>query len=134
MTRKQARELVMKILYEMEIKDEFSTSILEAYSSYKDDSEYSYISSSILSVIKNITFIDELITKNLKGWDKLRISKVDLSILRNSINEIFFMEDIPTSVSINEAVDLAKKYSYEDSYRFVNGLLGAIVKEKSDDF
>ena len=124
----------MKILYEMEIKDEFSTSILEAYSSYKDDSEYSYISSSILSVIKNITFIDELITKNLKGWDKLRISKVDLSILRNSINEIFFMEDIPTSVSINEAVDLAKKYSYEDSYRFVNGLLGAIVKEKSDDF
>lgn len=98
----------MKILYEMEIKDEFSTSILEAYSSYKDDSEYSYISSSILSVIKNITFIDELITKNLKGWDKLRISKVDLSILRNSINEIFFMDDIPTSVSINEAVDLAK--------------------------
>ncbi|MEB3429591.1 transcription antitermination factor NusB [Citroniella saccharovorans] len=134
MTRKQARELVMKILYEMEIKDEFSTSILEAYSSYKDDSEYSYISSSILSVIKNITFIDELITKNLKGWDKLRISKVDLSILRNSINEIFFMDDIPTSVSINEAVDLAKKYSYEDSYRFVNGLLGTIVKEKSDDF
>lgn len=124
----------MKILYEMEIKDEFSTSILEAYSSYKDDSEYSYISSSILSVIKNITFIDELITKNLKGWDKLRISKVDLSILRNSINEIFFMDDIPTSVSINEAVDLAKKYSYEDSYRFVNGLLGTIVKEKSDDF
>jgi transcription antitermination protein NusB len=67
-----------------------------------------------------------------KGWKINRISKVDLSILRLSIYEISFMDDIPFNVSVNEAVELAKKYSGEDSGSFINGILGKVTKAQAE--
>ena len=74
--------------------------------------------------------IDERIAANLKsGWKISRISKVSLALMRVAVYEMLFMDDIPVSVSINEAVELSKKYTVEEDTAFINGVLGAISKE-----
>lgn len=73
--------------------------------------------------------IDEKIASNLKsGWKLNRISKVSFAIMRVAIYEMMYLEDIPVSVSINEAVELSKKYAAEDDTAFINGVLGAVAK------
>lgn len=72
--------------------------------------------------------LDELIEKYSKGWRVKRLPKVNLAILRLAAYEILFVDDVPESVAINEAVELAKKYSGESDYSFINGVLGALVK------
>ena len=77
----------------------------------------------------NTVTIDERISANLKeGWKITRISKVSLALLRLAIYEMLYEKDIPVSVSINEAVELSKKYTTEDDAAFVNGVLGAVAK------
>ena len=74
--------------------------------------------------------IDEKITDHLKsGWKLSRISKISLAILRLAVYEMLYVEDVPVSVSINEAVELSKKYTVKDDTSFINGVLGAIAKE-----
>ena len=73
--------------------------------------------------------LDEAVEKNSTGWKKERISPVSMAILRLACYEIMFMEDIPARVSINEAVELAKKYDDEKSYSFVNGVLNAVATQ-----
>ena len=80
-------------------------------------------------VLCNAEQIDELISANLrKGWKLNRISRVSLAVMRLAIFEMLYVEDVPVSVSINEAVELSKKYSAPDESAFVNGVLGAIAK------
>ncbi|WP_316607457.1 transcription antitermination factor NusB [uncultured Ruminococcus sp.] len=80
------------------------------------------------TMANNVT-IDERISANLKeGWKITRISKVSLALLRLAIYEMLYEKDIPVSVSINEAVELSKKYTTEDDAAFVNGVLGAVAK------
>lgn len=80
-------------------------------------------------ILANSQQIDELISANLKkGWKLNRISKVSLAVMRLAIFEMLFVEDVPVSVSINEAVEIAKKYSVPDDSSFVNGVLGAVAK------
>ena len=88
-----------------------------------------YIKTVFGGVYENLKEIDSLIESNLSGWKLDRISKVSLAVLRLAIYEIKFMEDIPVSATINEAVELAKKYAAENEYSFVNGVLSSIVKE-----
>ena len=77
----------------------------------------------------NIEAVDERISANLKqGWKISRISKVSLAVLRLALYEMMYDDSIPVSVSINEAIELAKKYSVEDDASFVNGVLGAVAK------
>ena len=73
--------------------------------------------------------IDDMISKNLKGWAKERISKIDLAILRLAIYEICFSQEIPPGVAVNEAVELAKEFSTEEAPAFINGVLGSIIKK-----
>ncbi len=74
--------------------------------------------------------LDTLIEQNAVGWRLSRIGKVDLSILRLAIYEMLCREDVPESVAINEAVELAKKYSEPKSKQFINGILGSISRSK----
>lgn len=128
MSRRAAREIAMKLLYQLEIqKDDREAQInavLDENSFMENDRKY------LLDVVEGVhaqkMFLDELIEKHAKGWKLNRISKVDLSILRLSIYEISFRQDIPFTVSINEAVELAKKYSGEEAGAFVNGVLSKI--------
>ena len=83
----------------------------------------------LLTAWKKVEEIDAVIEKNSKGWKIGRISKVSLAVLRLAICEILYMEDIPAGVSINEAVELCKKYAANDEPSFVNGILGTVAKE-----
>ena len=70
-----------------------------------------------------------MISKNLKaGWKINRISKVSLALLRLAVYEMLYRDDVPVSVSINEAVELSKKYTVKDDTSFINGVLGAVAK------
>ena len=81
-------------------------------------------------VAEHQDIIDQKIAHNLKsGWKISRISKVSLAILRVAVYEMLYLDDIPVSVSINEAVELSKKYSIPDDTSFINGVLGAVAKE-----
>ena len=72
---------------------------------------------------------DKMIIKRLKNWELRRIAVIDKVILRLALAEILYFEDIPPEVSINEAIELAKKYSTEKSSKFINGILDAIYRE-----
>lgn len=87
-----------------------------------------YAKSIALGVEEKKENLDGLIEKYSKGWKVKRLPKVNLAILRLAAYEILFVDDVPESVAINEAVELAKKYSGESDYSFINGVLGALVK------
>ena len=89
-----------------------------------------YARSIALGVEEKKENLDGLIEKYSKGWKVKRLPKVNLAILRLAAYEILFVDDVPESVAINEAVELAKKYSGESDYSFINGVLGALVKSE----
>lgn len=130
MSRRTSRDTTMKLLYQLEIQKEnreeqIAATLEEKPLEYKDEI---YIIDVVKGVFDNLEYIDTIIINQLKGWKINRISKVDLSILRLSIFEIYFREDIPFNVSVNEAVELAKKYSNVDSGSFINGILSKLHK------
>lgn len=82
-----------------------------------------------LGVIEHLEAIDATIQQNAQNWDFKRIAKVDLAILRLAIHELLHRNDIPPVVSINEAIDLSKEFSADDSKRFINGILDKICSK-----
>lgn len=93
------------------------------------DNDKQYLESTITAFENNKEQIDSLISNNLKGWTFDRLSKVDLALLRLALAEIKYL-DTPPKVAINEAVEMAKLYSEEKSYKFINGLLANVIKTK----
>ncbi len=133
MNRTDMRDNAFKLIYSLEIqKAENIQEQIDLYfesNNIKDEEAKKYITDAILGIQKNQQEILNDIEKNLKEeWKLNRISKMDLSILKLAIYEIKF-SDIPYKVSINEAVELAKKYGEDKSKNFVNGILASIVKE-----
>lgn len=92
------------------------------------EQQKTFIRKSVASVLTNLEEIDEQITRYLKGWEYSRLPKVDKAIMRLATNEILFDDTIPVGVSINEAVELSKRYSSDTSFRFLNGVLGNIAR------
>lgn len=131
MKRRDIRELMMQILYQMEIQDDYSVAVLEgALVEHKlSEKNNGYVKEIYNIVIEQKEEIDNKIKENLKDWTMDRISKVDLSILRLALSEIIGMEEIPSTVSINEAVELAKKFSDDQSSKFINGVLGNVQND-----
>ncbi len=84
----------------------------------------------IVGTLENLDEIDGLIKKQLKSWDFNRIVKVELAILRLSVYSLIYQKDIPSTVTINEAIDIAKDYGSDEAYRFINGVLDGINKSK----
>ena len=108
-------------------KENIKEQVEDFLDSYGDSNyDKDYFLEIINGVLNSQKEIDELIEKNTKGWKLDRIAKMDLPILRVAIYEMKHREDIPIGVSINEAVEIAKKYGSKDSARFINGLLGQI--------
>lgn len=131
--RKISREHMMKVIFQIEARNDFEGSDREIY--FEDDGkklDKDYCETIFRSFLANNQIIDENIKKYSKEWDISRIAKIDLSILRLAITEILFLPDIDVAVSINEAVNLAKLYGTENSSSFVNAVLGAIVKERRE--
>lgn len=130
MGRKQAREGTMQILFQMESTGDFSDDALNVFlNNFKyDEMEKKYIYDAISSIKNNLYTIDNHIKDNLEGWSIYRLAKIDLAALRIAIYEILYRDDIPVEVSINEAIEIVKKYSNMDSFRFINGVLGGFVR------
>lgn len=82
----------------------------------------------IAGAIENQAKIDELIEANLKGWDFKRVNKVSLAILRMSVYALLFQKDVPATIVIDEAIDIAKEYGQDDAFKFVNAVLDNINK------
>ncbi|SNX55367.1 transcription antitermination factor NusB [Thermoanaerobacterium sp. RBIITD] len=132
MNRTQAREWVVKMIYQFDVSKLDPENILNKfYEENNPGDEKDYIVKTFYGIIENLDDIDNNIKKYLKNWEIGRIAKIDLAILRCSFYEILYRCDIPHSVSINEAVEMAKKYSTEKSPSFINGILGSFVKEIS---
>lgn len=90
--------------------------------------DINYLNKTILDIINNLELIDKKIEDNSKAWKINRIAKIDLSILRVALVEILYNELIPNATSINEAVKISKKYSADESYKFINGILGSVCR------
>lgn len=133
MTRKIARENTFLLLFEGVCKkDETPEEIFTKAVEVRELETDGYVKCVFFGTYTNLQIIDETIEKSLKGWKKERVSPVSLAILRLACYEMLFMEDIPNKVSINEAVELCKKYDDEKAYSFVNGVLHKISTEVSE--
>lgn len=130
MTRTEARNEAFILVFEKIFSNETIEDIISLATDSRDfemDND-GYIINAFKGVYENVDELDSIIEKYLTNWTIDRISKVALAVLRLAIYEIKFMDDIPESVSIDEAVELCKKYSTTDDASFVNGLLGSIVR------
>ncbi|SHE52642.1 NusB antitermination factor [Caldanaerobius fijiensis DSM 17918] len=127
MTRKSARELILKLIYEMDLREVKADDVLNREDDYGDQEEY--IKRTVKGVYEKMDQLDEIISRYSIGWDISRMNKVDLAILRYSIYEILD-GTIHPSITINEAVELAKKYSTEKSGQFINGILGSYLRNE----
>ena len=133
-SRSRAREVAFKLIFE----DMFGTStaldmlgfLFEEEINWNEISEENieYIQWARLNVKENKEKIDEIISSFAKGWTIPRMNRVDVSILRLAICEILYREDVTAGIAINEAVELAKKYSADEGPAFINGILGAYVR------
>lgn len=130
MSRKVARENAYKLVFEYLFNFVPNNKTYSVFSNGDmDDSDIKYLEKVYYGVIENYDELCRVISDYSQGFALDRIYKPDLSALLIAIYEMKYMEDIPTSVSINEAVDLVKRYSTDRSNSFVNGILAAVNKK-----
>lgn len=132
MRRTEARELFMQLLFQMEVQNDYGKEIKERFvrENLKDSNQQEYFNSLYEVTVNNLDLIDRKLEACSENWKIKRMAKVDLAILRLSAAEILYLEEIPDSASINEAVDMAKKFGGDDSGKFINGILGKVVRTK----
>ncbi len=135
LSRHEERQQALDFVFESMFRDDEMQDAFDDAFDARDTQVGEYAQLIISGVREKLEEIDSLIEKNLKGWKKNRISKISLTILRIAVFEILYVEDVPVSVSINEAVELAKSYATADDGSFVNGVLGSVAKNlnKSGD-
>ncbi len=126
--RAQSRENAFILIFEKSFNDLPSEEILELAGLTREFETDEFCIEVFKGVYNNISEIDEMISANATGWNINRIGRVALSVLRLAVYEMKFREDIPVSVSINEAVELCKKYATQEDASFVNGILGSVSK------
>ena len=129
MTRRESREQAFLLTFEKSFSEtpveELALTACEARDAQQDP----FTLQLAVGTEENRIAIDEKITAHSHNWAKDRISRVALAVLRLALFEMLYVDDIPVSVSINEAVELAKKYGGEEDSSFVNGVLGSIARE-----
>jgi len=134
MKRSEIRETLFKLLFRAEFNDASEMpEQIQYYFSVNSDSEIAdedkeYIIKREEDILSRLPEIDKAISEKATGWTIDRFGKVDLAIIRLAVYEMLFDEEIPASVSINEAVELAKKYGRDESKSFVNGVLAKFAK------
>lgn len=132
MKRTEQREHIFKMLFGIEFNtseelEEQSKLYLEQRE-ITNEKDYEYISGKVKAVAEHVGEIDVMLNEHAKGWKTTRMNKVDLTILRLAAYEIKWDEDVPVSVAINEAVELAKGFGGEESPAFVNGILAKLAE------
>ncbi len=144
MNRSTAREIAVQFAFELAFSDEKAQQLLDReltedsfalraqdepmYASFPGQGELNYITRLVLGVGSHGAELDGYIEKYAKGWRFSRIDRVASAIMRVAMYEILYMPDIPNGASINEAVEIAKKYVDDDVVKFINGILGSFVR------
>ena len=133
MKRAELREHIFKVIFGLEFNEE--DALAEQIELYFDqleedakEKDLEYIRTKVQKISEKVKDIDVLINEKTKGWKTTRMNKADLSILRLAVFEMKWDEDVPVGVAIDQAVELAKKYSSDDGPSFVNGILAKVVK------
>ena len=149
MTRANARELAVHLIYGREFTGEEPETVVETrlakeyyaklsaenevYAERPSRQQMIYIDGVVSGVANRVDDLDAAIQKFSIGWDISRISRLTRSIMRLAIYEILYVDDVPTGVAISEAVRLAKKYDGDDTGSFVNGILGAFSRAQQTE-
>ena len=128
MTREEIREHTMQIVYQMDIASNFDYNQINIVSENKNALKKKQAVDTLTAIGEHIEDIDSMITQNTDKWSPERIAKTEMSILRIAVAEMLYVDSILTNVSINEAVELSKKYGDDRSYAFVNAILSRIDK------
>lgn len=133
MSRKTARKYAFELVFQIPFHEDLNlnSAYNNLYTQFKDmsDNDKNFIYTEFKGVAENLELIDGYIERNLVKWKIDRIEKELLAIIRISTYEMLFDEEMDKAISINEAVELAKKYSDEKGKKFINGLLRSISKE-----
>ena len=134
MKRREAREIVLSLIYESAFAAEGEQvdpeRMIQLASERRDFEADEYIRSALKGVLEHQAEIDRRIEENIVGWKLERLSRMSQAIIRLAIYEMLYRDDVPMHVAINEAVELAKKYDHDKAPAFVNGLLNSVaVKE-----
>lgn len=149
MTRSNAREIAVHLVYGLHYTDAAASDVVnarmdeeyyaclqevdEVYAERPNRKQLEYIRALCDGVQEKIEELDAYIQKFAVNWNLNRISKISRSIMEVAMYEILYISDVPTGVAINEAVELCKKYEEEETASFVNGILGKFAKEVSAD-
>ncbi len=144
MTRTNARELAAHFSYELGFTDKTADELLSEqlnhesfallaeeeplYAEFPNEKQRKYIESLVKGVYEHGPELDDYISRYAVGWNFSRISRVSAAIMRIAMYEILYMQDIPDSAAINEAVEIAKGYEEPKTVAFINGILGAFVR------
>ena len=145
MTRSNAREIVAHLIFEMNFTADSAEQVVDAamepeyyeslaqeteiYAERPNEKQMEYIRSTVAGIRAKKEELDGFITKYSIGWSVSRISKVARAILHVAMYEAMYVDDVPVSAAINEAVELSRKYEDEDVVAFVNGILGSFARE-----
>lgn len=136
MSRRSARDTAFRLFYEFGVVGEFNPATMDVmrdcFDKGMNENAWSFVTDIIDKYKSNNEKIDSIVEQCSTGWSISHMAKVELSILRLGTTEIMFCDDIHSSITVNECVELAKKYGTDKSSRFVNGVLAAIVKLKEE--
>ena len=129
MTRSEAREQAFFVLFEKSFCEDLTINEILETAQEADLIKVNNFAKILLGYAEeNAQAIDDIITANLRGWTIQRLPKVSLSVLRLAVSEIKFVDEVPAGVTVNEAVELVKKYGTTEDASYVNGVLGSVVK------
>lgn len=132
MGRRELREQIFLLLFRVEFNTpedmpEQLRMFFEDDETYFSEKDETYITEKYEKIIEKKSELDSLLDEKAEGWDVKRMGKIELAILRLALYEMKYDEDVPTSVAINEAVELAKKFGQDNSGSFVNAILAKLV-------
>jgi len=129
--RRIAREAALEVLYRLDLVKHEPEDTIEEILNRKNPSEEAenYLRRLVQAVLDHSAEVDKMLATHLRKWRVERLRYLDRAILRLASTEMMYFGDVPAKVSINEAVDIARKYGDDDSGRFVNGVLDAVYKE-----
>lgn len=136
MKRRRAREYALQLLFQLNLTgDELSEEVLRDFWEGNDEEAdvKDFTHSIVQGTCEHINALDKIINNAAEHWSLDRMAVVDRNILRAAAYELFYRPDIPPSVSINEAIEIAKKYSTEESASFINGILDKIKKSSGEE-
>ena len=132
MNRTLAREVAMKILFARSLGGEDTWEEVLEQSQARDelsDEDKTFLENEVFGVERHREELDGLIDGYAKGWNRNRLAKVDLTLLRMGLFELLYLPEVPVGAAINEAVELSKRYGEDKSYSFINGILGTAARE-----